>query len=54
MNIYVITVHTNEHKNAEISSGTQWPATCFGQTCGHLQRRKVQRTDTLKSVKWNC
>jgi len=51
MNIYVITAHTNTHSNTEISSGTQGPATCFGQPCGHLQGGIVQRMDTLQSIK---
>jgi hypothetical protein len=41
----------NAHKNSETSSGTERPAACFDQMCGHLQGGKVQKTDTLKSIK---
>ena len=44
--IYII-VPKIAHRYTEINLYTQWPATCFGQHCGHLQGRKLQRLDTL-------
>ena len=46
-------IHNNGTKNAhqgiKISLYTQWTATCFGQSCGHLQVCKVEMLDTVKA-----
>jgi hypothetical protein len=50
--MYTTVVPTDAHKYTEISSYTQWPPTCFSQSCGRRQGGKIQRMGPLHFTSW--